>query len=60
MDAGFLTASRFWAMVGVVVVGFLKAKLLLDDVTATALISLGMGFIGIRTIDRVSETLGAK
>lgn len=60
MNIDFLSSNRFWALVLVAVVSYLKATGVFDDATSNSLITLLLGFIGIRTVDKVSEGLSNK
>ena len=53
-----LFATRFWVMVAVTVMGILKVKDFIDPEVANVLISFGLGFIGVRSLDRASEKVG--
>jgi hypothetical protein len=58
-DFTFLTSRRFWALVGIAVVGILKAEAILPVEVADAIIVILGGFTVIRTIDKSSELIGA-
>lgn len=60
MDFSFIKSNRFWAIVGVAVLGVLQAKMLIDPEIARALMTVLLGHIGLRTIDRATETLAQK
>ena len=60
MNFEFLTAERFWAMVGVIVVSYLRTNNWIEDSLANSLITLGLGFIGIKTLDRTVDTVSGK
>ena len=53
----FLKSRRFWCLVAIAIVGVLKSEGIIPTDTADAIILILGGFIGIRTIDRASETL---
>lgn len=55
MDFQFLKSNRFWALVLVGVVMALKSWGLVDEGVAGALMTVLLGFVGVRTIDRVGE-----
>lgn len=57
---GFLTATRFWAMVALAIVGVLGSEGVLGPNIVEALTLLLGGFVGVRTVDRFSEQVGKK
>jgi len=57
MDINFLKSNRFWALVVAAIVGVLKSEGILDDGVSNALIGLALGFVGVRSLDRFSETI---
>jgi hypothetical protein len=56
----FLTSTRFWALVGIAIIGVLNAEGILATDISMALITILSGFIGIRTVDRSVDKLSAK
>jgi len=60
MDLAFLKSNRFYALVIAAIVGILKAEGIIDVSVADPLIALALAFVGVRTIDRVSEYIGEK
>lgn len=51
----FLKSNRFWVMIGICVLSILKVYGVIESGIADALIGLGLGFIGVRTVDRFAE-----
>ena len=60
MDLAFLKSNRFYVLVIAAIVGILKAEGIIDVSVADPLIALALAFVGVRTIDRVSEYIGEK
>ena len=60
MDTSFLSSNRFWVMVVVAILGVLKTEMILDPALANVLITFGLSFIGVRTLDRMGEKLSIK
>jgi hypothetical protein len=56
----FLKADRFWVMVGICLVAILKGFGLIESTVADPLINFGLGFIGVRTVDRSFEKIGGQ
>jgi len=57
MKFSFLKSRRFWALVIIAIIGVLQNEGIISNDIASAIITLLGGFIGIRTIDRFSETV---
>ena len=57
---GFLSSTRFWALVLIAIVGVLEKEGIIPFDIAGGLITILGGFTTIRTIDRFSETVGTK
>jgi len=49
----FIKSRRFWGLVVIAIVGVLQAEAVLSSDIANAINVIVMGFIGIRTIDKV-------
>lgn len=60
MDISFLKSNRFWALIGLTGFYFLHAQGLVDSEIYGAAFMFFGGFIGIRTVDRLSEKMGNK
>jgi len=54
----FLSSVRFWAIVGIGIVGALKASEVLSEELSNALITILMGYTVIRTVDRFGDKIG--
>ena len=59
MDLSFLKSNRFWALVVGCATLFVEGGFTLDSLLR-ALSALCLGFIGVRTVDRFGEKVGAK
>jgi len=57
MNLNFLKSRRFWSLVVIAVLGVLQTEGILPDEIVKALVIILSGFIGIRTIDRFSESV---
>lgn len=57
MKLDFLKSRRFWALVLVAIIGVLQNEGIISNEIAVGIITILGGFIGIRTIDRFSETI---
>jgi hypothetical protein len=55
MSLEFLKSNRFWVLIGICIIAILKNYAIIDIEIANALITAGLGFIGIRSLDRFSE-----
>lgn len=55
MNFAFLKSNRFWALVGLAVVGVLEGMGVLDSAIANQLKVFLGGFIIVRTVDRATE-----
>lgn len=53
----FLTSRRFWGLCLIAVVGVLGEQAVLSPEVTTAVVTIVLGFIGLRTVDRFSETV---
>lgn len=58
MDLTFLKSNRFWALILLVIVMVLGEYGWISTELSSSLEVLFGGFIGIRTVDRVSEYVG--
>lgn len=56
----FITSPRFWALVLGAIAYWLVTDKVISAALGMAIETVAGGFIGIRTIDRFSEKLGAK
>jgi len=53
----FLKSRRFWGLVIIAVAGVLRAEGILPDEIVNGIIIIVSGFIGIRTLDKVTANL---
>jgi len=60
MNLDFLSSRRFWALVGIAVLGVLKTENIVSADIVNALVVILGGCIGIRTHDRTAELLAGK
>lgn len=60
MNLDFVKSRRFWALVLIAVIGVLKTEGIVSGEIADGLIIILSGFVGIRTIDRIADKVGAK
>jgi TctA family transporter len=56
-DISFLSSRRFWALIVIAIVGVLGQEGILSSEIVAGLITILGGFVGIRTIDKFSETV---
>ena len=59
MDTGFLKSNRFWALVVLAVVMWFNSQGFIAEGLFDAFIVVLGGHIGLRTLDRATEKLGA-
>jgi len=57
MNIDFIKSNRFWVLIGIAIIGVLKSEGILEASIADPLVALGLGFIGVRTVDRLGETI---
>lgn len=60
MNLEFLKSNRFWGLIIIAVAKVLEAEMILDSIIVQPLIALVLGFIAIRTVDRLGEKIGKK
>jgi len=60
MKLDFLSSRRFWALIIIAILRTLETEGILPGTIVAGLITILAGFIGIRTIDRFSETVGKR
>lgn len=60
MNFEFLKSNRFWGLIIIAVAKVLEAEMILDSIIVQPLIALVLGFIAIRTVDRLGEKIGKK
>jgi len=53
----FLKSRRFWGLVIIAVAGVLRAEGILPDEIVNGIIIIVSGFIGIRTLDKVTANI---
>ena len=59
MDIQFIKSNRFYAALAICALGILKTYKVLDDSITDPIIYFLFTFIGIRTIDRIGDKVGA-
>jgi len=53
----FLKSRRFWGLIIIAVAGVLRAEGILPDEIVNGIIIIVSGFIGIRTLDKVTANI---